>query len=340
MRKLYLSVCLILSVVSITKAQTWGISNSRTEDRQDAGLRGLEGAQSGFFQTSNPINYPAGATSWWHLLDVRHSELTNNHAMQFSGSFFDQNLYFRKTINNPSQPWSKVVLETDNKVGIGIQNPTGRLEVAAPLMGLAGPSGTFHLNGGQAWGHVLTLATDNSGGADDARLLFSYRNHAKQWAMGGLNNTDRFSIWEDSGDGSGGVYGFGTERFTVQAGGNVGIGTSDTRGYKLAVNGTIRSKEVKVEAGPWPDYVFKRSYHLPALSHVKAYVKKNQHLPEMPSEQQVAKDGINLGEMNKLLVKKVEELTLYLIEMDKKDKQKDLLLESLQKQINKLKRLK
>jgi hypothetical protein len=320
MKKLYLIVCLILLMATHCEAQLWGASDSRTDYRQDAGLQGDAGAKSGFFQTNSPVNYPAGATGWWHLLDVRHSELGNNYAMQLSGGFFDQNLYFRKTNNNPSQSWSKVLLETDSKVGIGIQNPTGRLEVGAPLMGVPGPSGTFHLNGGQAWGHVLTLATDNSNGADDARLLFSYRNHAKQWAMGGLNNTDRFSIWEDAGDGNT-IGGFGTERLTVQAGGNVGIGSSDTHGYKLAVNGNIHTQEVRVDMSGWPDYVFKPAYHLPALNEVKSYIDQNGHLPELPSAAQVEKQGVNLGEMNKLLVKKVEELTLYLIELQEQNKQ-------------------
>ena len=100
-------------------------------------------------------------------------------------------------------------------------------------------------------------------------------------------------------------------------GGNVGIGTINTYGYKLAVNGTIRAKEIKVEASPWPDYVFKSTYQLKPLSEVKAYIDRNQHLPEMPSAAEIEKDGLSLAKMNKLLVKKVEELTLYLIEKDK-----------------------
>ncbi len=63
---------------------------SRTEFKNDAGS---QGSKSGFFQTVQPVNYPYGADSWWHLLDVRHSNPNNNFAMQFSGSFFDQSLY-------------------------------------------------------------------------------------------------------------------------------------------------------------------------------------------------------------------------------------------------------
>ncbi|QJD95748.1 hypothetical protein HH214_07630 [Mucilaginibacter robiniae] len=119
---------------------------------------------------------------------------------------------------------------------------------------------------------------------------------------------------------------------STQDGGSVGIGTANPDA-KLAVNGTIHSKEVRVDLNNWPDYVFKSSYNLKSLAEVKSYIDQNHHLPDMPSEQEVAKEGINLGEMNKLLTKKVEELTLYLIE---KDKQMDELKINQQKKTNKL----
>ncbi|MCX7650094.1 MAG: hypothetical protein N2050_06020, partial [Flavobacteriales bacterium] len=75
----------------------YGLSGSRTERRDNAGLQGNAGAQSGMFETDNPTNYPSGASSWWHLLDVRHSNPANNYAMQFAGSFYDQRFFARKT---------------------------------------------------------------------------------------------------------------------------------------------------------------------------------------------------------------------------------------------------
>jgi hypothetical protein len=96
----------------------------------------------------------------------------------------------------------------------------------------------------------------------------------------------------------------------------VGIGTLTPK-EALSVNGNIRAKQIKVEALNWPDYVFAPDYQLPSLTDVKNYIAQNQHLPDIPSEQEITKDGLNLGEMNKLLVKKVEELTMYLIEKDK-----------------------
>lgn len=117
--------------------------------------------------------------------------------------------------------------------------------------------------------------------------------------------------------------------------GNVGIGMA-TPQNKLDVNGTIHSKAVLIDLNGWADYVFKPTYQLPALRDVKSYIDQNQHLPEIPSEQEIAKSGLNVAEMNKLLMKKVEELTLYAIENEQKDKEKDKLLDSLQEQIKAL----
>lgn len=97
--------------------------------------------------------------------------------------------------------------------------------------------------------------------------------------------------------------------------GNVGIGTT-TPDEKLAVNGVIHSKEVRVDLKAWPDYVFKPRYNLLTLNEVKTFVEQNHHLPEMPSAQEVETKDLKLGEINTLLTKKVEELTLYLFEKD------------------------
>jgi len=115
--------------------------------------------------------------------------------------------------------------------------------------------------------------------------------------------------------------------------GNLGLNTlTPDPAYRLSVNGKIRAKEIRVETG-WADYVFGKDYQLPSLETLKTYIDQNHHLPEIPSEQEVAKNGISLGEMNKLLMKKVEELTLYLIQQNK-------LLVDQQKQLDKLKNTK
>jgi hypothetical protein len=112
--------------------------------------------------------------------------------------------------------------------------------------------------------------------------------------------------------------GTGTNYFS----GNVGIGTVNPKA-KLSVNGEILSKRVKVTMAQadWPDYVFAPGYSLPSLAEVEKYVNSNRHLPGVPSAREVEKEGLDLGEMNRRLLEKVEELTLYIIQLNNQNQQ-------------------
>jgi len=99
--------------------------------------------------------------------------------------------------------------------------------------------------------------------------------------------------------------------------GNVGIGIPNPNN-KLDVNGTIHSKEVKVDMTGWSDFVFKKEYNLPTLEQIEKHIAEKGHLENIPNEEEVLNNGINLGEMNSKLLQKIEELTLYLIEQNKK----------------------
>jgi hypothetical protein len=117
--------------------------------------------------------------------------------------------------------------------------------------------------------------------------------------------------------------------------GNVGIGTNGLTTAKLAVNGLIRGKEIKVETSNfWPDYVFKPEYQLQSLAQTEQYIQENGHLPEIPKASEIESDGIPLGKMNALLLKKIEELTLHLIEKDKEITEINKVLKSLVQQKN------
>jgi len=108
--------------------------------------------------------------------------------------------------------------------------------------------------------------------------------------------------------------------------GNVGIGT-DTPKEKLSVNGNIRAHQIKVETTNWPDYVFKDDYKLSSLEDTEKFIQVNGHLPQVPKAETVEKEGYSLNEMDKILLKKIEELTLHLIRLDKENKElKELIL--------------
>jgi hypothetical protein len=109
------------------------------------------------------------------------------------------------------------------------------------------------------------------------------------------------------------------------------IGAALPTGYMLAVNGKVITKEIRVDAS-WADYVFNEDYKLRTISEVESYIKKNHHLPDVPSAAEVEKNGVALGETVSLLLKKIEELTLYLIEKDKQvdNQKKQLAAQQLQ----------
>ena len=97
----------------------------------------------------------------------------------------------------------------------------------------------------------------------------------------------------------------------------IGINCDIESDYRLAVNGKIICTEMKVKARPWSDYVFDDQYTLKSLKEVELFIKKNKHLPDVPSAKDVEENGIEIGEMQAILLQKIEELTLYSIEQQK-----------------------
>ena len=104
---------------------------------------------------------------------------------------------------------------------------------------------------------------------------------------------------------------------TIYRNGAVAIGTRYPGDYKLAVNGDIKAQKLRVDVNDWADYVFLPDYQLPQLPEIEQFIQENGHLQNIPSAAEVQQEGIDLGEMNKRLLEKVEELTLLMIQMDK-----------------------
>jgi hypothetical protein len=172
------------------------------------------------------------------------------------------------------------VAAATNNVGIGTDNPTYKFTVETPNNSF----GMAHVSTG---GNILAT---NIGGTSAGIGTFSNTNMR--------------------------VFCNGTSRiFIASATGNVGIGT-DNPTYKLSVLGNIRSTEVVVETG-WADYVFDKNYHLKSLDEVEKFIDQNKHLPGIPSAAEIKKNGLQLGETQKKMMEKIEELTLYIIELKK-----------------------
>lgn len=209
------------------------------------------------------------------------------------------------------------VLSTDTKVGIGTSTPNSKLEVFGTVT-----TGGYKANLDPAIANLNYLATS-------AQMLIGWNRSS------GEGETDFISNQGAGGSGGFTFYNLSnaaveTSLLRIRGNGDIGIGTNDTKGYKLAIAGSAVAESITVKLrGIWPDYVFKADYHLPSLIEVKSFIDKNQHLPDLPSEQEVANNGINLGEMNKLLTKKIEELTLYLIEQNKQIQQQQRTNENL-----------
>ncbi|MBS1514319.1 MAG: hypothetical protein JSS63_04780 [Bacteroidetes bacterium] len=115
-------------------------------------------------------------------------------------------------------------------------------------------------------------------------------------------------------------WGAGVNGQTIYYPYNVGIGSNNTGNFKLAVDGNIGTRGLKITLqNPWPDFVFSEKYSLMQLPELKKYIEENNKLPDIPSEQEVEDNGLDVEEMTAKLLQKVEELTLHVIRLDEEN---------------------
>jgi hypothetical protein len=257
----------------------------------------------------------------------------------------------------------KFVLSREGYVGIGIAQPTARLTLAdagaATLR--VGVNSNMANTYTQLLNSMAVLGVDQNDISSCGAVASDFFNNGNSptWAGtilfhygNGLNPTEDIYPnvpvkkknlgmlhFQNQSNGlivaSGNVYisaGYNTPT-TFLGNGNVGIGTTNPT-YKLHVNGGVWANNY-VAASPnnYADYVFDSTYQLPTLQSVEAYIKQNHHLPEVPSEADVTKDGINLGDHQVVLLKKIEELTLYAIDQHKEQKAQNEKLQLLEQKL-------
>ncbi|WP_239023321.1 hypothetical protein [Flavobacterium endoglycinae] len=204
----------------------------------------------------------------------------------------------------------------DGNVGIGTSTPSVKLQVNGDISSVGE---------NQKIGFATTDNFTNSTGTIAHFGMSIFKNAS---GLPGVSHSGYYGL---------NFYTTGVERMRIKDNGYVGIGSINPD-EKLTVKGKIHAEEVRVDINVPADYVFekyytgksdlKSDYKMPTLTEIEKFTKENNHLPNIPSAQEIKENGLQLGEMNNLLLQKIEELTLYIIEQNKR-------IETLEKKINK-----
>lgn len=232
----------------------------------------------------------------------------------FNSSVFAQ--YFSQTTSTTKINYT-IRHYGDISIGSNITTPLNKLHVdgairitGTPPSGYGGPTLIFGQNNSISpeWGQFNIEYLPNEG------LNFSI-----PWPNPGFGNFDLFLSHTNK-------VGMGTNNFNC----------TDCNEYRLFVKNGIKTEKIKVEIAAnngWADYVFDDNYNLMSINSLKEYLILHNHLPEVPTEKEAIENGIELKEMNILLLKKVEELTLYLIELNEKLQKQNEEIEKLKNEI-------
>jgi hypothetical protein len=277
-----------------------GIGTSGTAAKLDVRTSGASGADQYALYLKNPssasyaaveMNLGSGSNSF-STIHAQRNNLTNGSALIFSTS----------DASETSQP--RMVLNDAGKVGIGTLEPWAKLDIRTS--GVSGSDNdALNIKNPSSSAYAAVTLTMGSG-SNSFSTIQAQRNNLTNGSVLIFNTTNASETLQP--------------RMVINDDGNIGIGTLQPGSFKLAVEGKIGAREIQVTlANPFPDYVFDSKYKLRSLYNLENYISQNKHLPGIPSAAEVEKNGgIELGQMNTKLLEKIEELTLYVIELNKK----------------------
>ncbi|WP_421939097.1 hypothetical protein [Pedobacter sp.] len=250
-------------------------------------ISSVAGAEiGGNIQINNPAKAVNGAASSWKIFNMTGAY---GNSLQFWA-------YDNLGCTQGGLCANRLTLMDNGNVGIGTTTPAEKFQVNGNVRW--GGDTNYIYSGQDATGVYFEQSSDVPA-QNKIRLQTSRNGDHINYTYLSVDATNGFSF-----------------QTIGNANGNVGIGTANPD-EKLAVNGKIHAREVRVDAKDWPDYVFKPGYKLPTLNEIEKQIKEKGHLPDMPSAKIVEKNGLELGEMLKLQQQKIEELTLYMIAQQK-----------------------
>ncbi len=265
--------------------------------------------------TNNPGNVGIGTTSPSEKLTINATDPairflnagTEKGFLQASGNNMRLGTYSSNTTGNivfNIRGTDRMTIADDGNIGLGISSPVGKFQVATGYEASLSTHGYLML-GTEGGSNLVLDANEIMARTNGAAANLNLQNEGGNVYIG---DPAAFS----------GAHRLGVDGNAVITG-NMRIGTTVTpSGYKLAVDGKMICTEVLVRlVSNWPDYVFSKSYKRPGLDEVEDYIKKNNHLPGIPSAKEIESTGISLGEMQKMQMEKIEELTLYIIDLKK-----------------------
>ncbi|MCG8309082.1 MAG: hypothetical protein MI975_16945 [Cytophagales bacterium] len=274
--------------------------------------------------TSTNYDYARFGTSSLYYAGFMYNKVDTNYGDGDDFSIFtygNRDLTFRTGLGNIIFfPTSK------GKIGIGTKSPLSLVDI----------------NGGVSGDAILRIESDteNAGSETDNPRIEMYQDGQLIGAKIGFNedtatpaNHFQFDMIQPSG--------VIENALTINPySGKIGLGVFvHSEDARLVVDGKIMAEEIRVQTVPASDYVFEPDYHLRSLSEVDRFIRENKHLPDVPSTEEFKQNGVGLGEMDDMLLRKIEELTLYVIELKKENEELRSRDKDHQQRIGQLERL-